>query len=365
MCVQTYYEDLHKIPEISEKEYKTSDYIFQILKNIGYSPVKIADTGVYADIVTDEKSPWLILRADMDALPIQEENTLPYISTHAGFMHACGHDAHSAMLLETARILKKANVPQNIRFLFQPAEETTKGAVKMIKNRALPENIAACFAIHVWPGVEKGKITTATGTMMASSDVFRIHITGQSVHCAQRASGRDAMHTAVEIASSLYEIGEELQKKDTILFCGSIHSGESHNIVPDKAELYGTLRTFSPEERAKCKELLKKTCSSIAEKHGTDLEIVWDGGCPPLCSDEKIVKALQKICPEIRTDAVRTYAAEDFAEYLQGTPGVMLWLGIGDTPPLHSKDFFIPTDILPIGVSYWTKIAMQKWQETV
>jgi len=362
LCVQTYYEALHRIPEISEKEYKTSEYIFNALKTMGYSPIKTADTGVYADIVSNENASWIVFRADIDALPIQEETALPYISTHAGFMHACGHDAHSAILLEAARILKNENVQQNIRFLFQPAEETTTGAAKMIKSGVLPENTAACFALHVWPGVPKGHLTTTTGAMMASSDVFRIHIHGKSVHCAQRASGKDALHTAAEIASGIYRLSEELEAKKTLLFLGSMHSGKAHNIVPDTAELYGTLRTYSVEEQMRCKELLENTCRAIAEKHGTTANIVWEGGCPPVCNDTKVVEALQKIVPELSTDAARTYAGEDFAEYLQLTPGALFWLGIGDTPPLHSINFFVPTEVLPIGVSLWKNIALQKWE---
>jgi len=362
MCVQTYFEALHRIPEYSEKESKTSAYIFQALQNTGYSPVRIAETGVYADLVIEENAPWLLLRADIDALPIQEENTQPYCSVHAGFMHACGHDAHSAMLLEAARILKSKDVPQNIRFLFQPAEETTKGASKMLQSGVLPASVSACFAVHVWPGIEKGTIATAAGAMMASSDVFRIRITGKSVHCAQSTSGKDALRTAVDIASSIYEAGEELRQKDTILFCGSIHSGDSHNIVPDRAELYGTVRTFSEVEREKCRERLQTICHTAAKKQGTVSEILWDGGCSPVFCDEKIIQTLQEICPEIRTNAVRTYAAEDFAEYLKYVPGAMLWLGAGNIPPLHSKDFYVPSDILPIGVSFWCKIAMQKWE---
>lgn len=361
MPVQTYYEDLHKIPEISEKEYKTSEYIGKTLQSFGYTPVKTAETGVYTDLVTDENAPWLLLRADIDALPIREETALSYRSTMDGCMHACGHDAHSAMLLEAARILKNEKLPQNIRFLFQPAEETTKGAAKVIRDGAVPTNVCACFAMHLWPGVGMGKVTTSAEVMMASSDVFRIHITGQSVHCAKRESGRDAMHTAVDIASTLYFLSEELQKKDTILFCGSIHSGESHNIVPNHAELYGTIRTFSPDERTKCRQLLEETCITAAAKHGTTASVLWDGGCPPLCSDAGILRKLKNFLPELDTNAPRTYAAEDFAEYRQTIPGAMLWLGIGDTQPLHSKDFIIPCEILPVGVSLWTKIAMQKW----
>ncbi len=363
MAAQTHYEDLHRIPEVSGKEYKTAEYIHKMLQSFGYTPVRIAETGVYADLITDENAPWLLLRADIDALAITEETGLVYSSEHPGCMHACGHDAHSAMLLEAARILKNEKVPQNIRFLFQPAEETTKGAAEIIACGAMPENTAACFAMHLWPGVEKGRVTTSENAMMASSDVYRVRISGKSVHCAKRESGRDAMHTAVDIASALYAQSEILQKKDTILFCGSIHSGESHNVVPNSAELYGTIRTFSPAEQADCRAWLIKTCAAAAEKHGTTAEVIWDGGSPPLCGSKEIIHALQEIVPELDTDAVRTYAAEDFAEYLQYAPGVMLWVGIGDTQPLHSKDFVIPADILPAGVRIWTKIAMRNWQE--
>lgn len=361
MDTETYYKELHRIPELSEEEYKTSDYIFKTLQTLGYSPIKTADTGVYADKVQDPALPWLLFRADIDALAIREEPVLPYSSVHEGHMHACGHDAHSAMLLKTASILKNLSTPQNIRFLFQPAEETTRGAAKVLECGILPSPLSACFAIHVWPGIPKGEISTSASTMMASSDVFRIMITGKSAHCAQRASGNDAMHTAVDIASAIYDAGKEWEKDDTILFCGSIHSGASHNIVSNRGELYGTIRTFSVKNRKKCKDLLETICMSVTQRYGTSYEIVWEGGAPPLQNNMDILKSLQKIHPGLRMDAPSTYAAEDFAAYLQHAPGAMLWLGTGDTPPLHTKDFFVPLDILHAGVSLWTKIAAHKW----
>lgn len=363
MDVQAAYRQLHTIPEVSGEETATAEYIACALHEAGYAPCRIGRTGVYADLVVDPALPYIMLRADIDALPIQEASGVACPSTHDGVMHACGHDAHSAMLLTAAAQLRGRALPQNIRFLFQPAEETTRGAAEMLQNDVLPPRCLACFAVHVWPRVPFGTVTTTAGAMMASSDVFRITIQGHSVHCAQRQHGADALQAAVRIASTLPVIEQEAGDEDTILFCGSIHSGASHNIVPDEAELYGTLRTYSPAVRQDIKRRIESACVDAAAEYGTAATVVWDGGCPAVHNSATLIKKLQTALPALRTDAAPTMAAEDFACYLEHTDGVMLWLGIGDTPPLHNETFCVPTDILPQGVSLWETVAGFDWKE--
>lgn len=356
------YRQLHRIPELSGQEFLTAQQIETVLRAAGYGTQRIGGTGVYADLIVDTSLPWLLLRADMDALPVQEESGVSFPSEHAGVMHACGHDAHCAMLLEAAAKLRTNRLPQNIRFLFQPAEESTKGAAELIDAGAIPPRTCACFAMHVWPGIPEGVVTTKSGTMMASSDVYRIEIQGRSAHCAQRAKGADALQTAVQIAARLPSVEALAQGDGTVLFCGSIHAGSTHNVVPDEASLWGTLRTYRKESRENIKAALEQAVQKISEQFGTTAQVVWDGGCPAINNSPQLIEQLQQIEPTLRTDAVPTMAAEDFACYQEYAPGVLLWLGIGDVPPLHNPAFYVPEGILTTGVSQWLKIARHDWK---
>ena len=158
-----YYEYLHAHPELSKQEFQTAEFLMETLSGMGYSPVRIGTTGVYADLIVDENLPFVMLRSDMDALPVNEETGISYASQNPGVMHACGHDSHMAMLLSAAEELKEKRLPQNIRFLFQPAEEGVTGAQEMVEAGAVPKNTAAVFGMHVWPGVPKGKVLAKTG----------------------------------------------------------------------------------------------------------------------------------------------------------------------------------------------------------
>ncbi len=359
----THYKILHKMPEVSGKEIKTSQYIYNTLNKMGYTPHLIGGTSVYADLVVDSSLPWILLRADIDALPINENSGLSYSSQNVGVMHACGHDAHTAMLLETISLLSDKKLPHNIRFLFQSAEETTKGAAAAIADGVIPNNLIASFAMHVWPQIPLGTIATKSGPLMASSDVFRIKFFGKSCHCSQQNLGHNALLSAVDMAAALPYIKSTAADDNTLLFCGSINSGDSHNIVPDKSELYGTIRTYSTKYQDNIKQLLKNTANDIATRYGTTAEVTFDGGCPPVCNDERIVLTLINGDFNVNNTAQPTLAAEDFSYYSQFAPSVMLWLGIGNTPPLHNEAFFVPQESLTMGVQLWIKIATHNWQE--
>ena len=326
-----------------------------------YHPKRIGRAGVIADLVADPQLPWILLRADMDALAIQENSCAAVQSEGPGVMHACGHDSHCAMLLETAHLLRDQHLPHNIRFLFQPAEETTKGAAEMIQCGAIPDNLCACFAMHVWPGIEKGMVATRPGSLMASSDVFQINIFGKSAHCAQSHLGADALKAAVEIVSSFPRIKATAEDPNTILFCGSIHSGNSHNIVADAASISGTIRSYSPLDRKNMKGYLTDSVSCAGQTPGIHAELRWDGGCPAVRNDRSMIDLLKLLHPLLMDDTVPTMAAEDFACYQEYAPGVMLWLGLGDVPPLHNEAFFVPEDVLQSGVALWMKIAAFDW----
>jgi len=359
--VVEYYRHLHRFPERSLQETETANYIEKELKALGYQPRRYCQNGIVADLVTDPELPWILLRADMDALPITENSCAAMPSEHPGVMHACGHDSHVAMLLGAAQTLAGSRLPQNVRFLFQPAEEITVGAAGMIEAGAVPENTRACFAVHVWPGVKKGQLATRPGALMASSDRYRLTVTGKSAHCGQQHLGADALQTAAAIVGKIPQIKALAEDARTVLFCGSLTSGTAHNIVADKAVMTGTLRTFGEGDRALMKTKLAAEAQTIAEHYGTAVQLDWECSNPSLDNSKELINVLGTLTQDFCGEITASLTAEDFSRYQRIAPGVLLWLGTGDTPPLHTPSFYVPEEILPIGVDFWTKVANHPW----
>ena len=356
-----YYETLHRMPERAFQEIKTSAYVEQRLKDMGYTPVRVGETGLYADLCVDPQLPWLVFRADMDALPVEEDTGVSFASEIPGMMHACGHDAHAAMLLTAAEQIYGKTLPQNIRFLFQPAEEITGGAEKMIEAGVLPENTSAVFGFHVWPKVPKGKLVVKAGPLMASSTRVQILCKGKNAHCSKRHEGADALLTAAMIATRFHEAEAAAGGDGTVLFCGKLHSGKAHNIVSDESEMLGTLRTFSQEKWELVIGKLKQIAAETAAQYGTQAEVLTFSYNPAVINHEPLAEKVQQLFPEAIADYEPALAAEDFSRYREKAPAMLLWLGAGDTAALHNGKFLPPREILPIGVNAWLKIANQTW----
>lgn len=359
--VKNHYENLHRIPELAFQEYKTSAYLEQALKDAGFTPVWLSETGFYADLCTDPSLPWLLFRADMDGLPVTEETGLPFSSETEGKMHACGHDSHSAMLLSAAVQLSGCKLPQNIRFLFQPAEEGTAGAQVMLDKGVIPENTIAAFGMHVWPQVPKGKVVAKSGPLMASSTHIHINCIGKNVHCSKRQDGADALLTAAKIATRFHEAEAMAEDDGTVLFCGKLHSGISHNIVSAEAEMVGTLRSYSEQSREKVINKLEEIAREAAAEYGTEAKVSAFAYNPAVINPEELAQKVQNLLPDAITQYDASLAAEDFARYQKKVPGMFLWLGVGDTAALHNGKFAVPEDVLPLGVETWMKIANYKW----
>ena len=210
--------------------------------------------------------------------------------------------------------------------------------------------------MHVWPGVPKCTLATCEGALMASCDFFKISFHGKSAHCAQAHLGHDALQAAVMMAGRINEIKSQIQEK-MILFCGNIHSGEGYNIVPSEAIVGGTVRTFSNDVQKRVVKELEQAAKECAEKVGADYSVEWLGYTAPLNNAPDIVEELAQFLPELNAHAVPSYAAEDFALYQEKVPGVLMWLGTGDTAPLHNECFYVPEEVLYAGVEGWLKIA--------
>lgn len=356
-----YYEYLHANPELSKQEVGTAQFLTDTLSAMGYSTARIGNYGVYADLCVDESLPWVMFRSDMDALPVVEETGVSYASQNPGVMHACGHDSHMAMLLAAAEELKEKNLPQNIRFLFQPAEEGVAGAVEMVAAGAVPQNTVAVFGMHVWPGVAKGKVLAKSGPLMASTTTIQIRCRGLGAHCGNRERGNDALMTMAQILVRSKE-AESLSDGDgSILFFGKLQAGTSHNIVASEAVMNGTLRTYYPKTREKVLTKLEEIATETAAAYKTEVEVIYSSYAPAVINPEDLTKRVQELLPNVVTDIEPTRIAEDFSRYQEVAPGVLMWLGVGDTPSLHNGKFLPPLDVLPIGVDTWIRLAEHKW----
>ena len=355
------YEYLHAHPELSKQEANTCAYLMEQLRQIGYKPVRIGQYGVYADLCVDEKLPWVMFRSDMDALPVVEETGVSYASQTPGVMHACGHDSHMAMLLAAAEELVGKKLPQNIRFLFQPAEEGVTGAVEMVAAGAVPQNTAAVFGMHVWPGVPKGKVLAKAGPLMASTTTIQIHCKGEGAHCGNRELGNDALMTLAQILVRSKE-AEALSEGDgSILFFGKLQAGTSHNIVASDAVMNGTLRTYYPKTREKVLAKLDQIAAETARAYKTELEVIYSSFAPAVINPEALAEQVQKLLPNVLTEIAPTRIAEDFSRYQEVAPGMLLWLGVGDTPSLHNGKYITPQEVMPVGVDAWLRLAEHKW----
>ena len=356
-----YYAHLHAHPELSRQEANTCLYLMEQLQQMGYAPVRIGQYGVYADLCVDGALPWVLLRSDMDALPVTEKTGVAYASRNPGVMHACGHDSHMAMLLTAAQALREKKPPQNIRFLFQPAEEGVTGAVEMVAAGAVPENTVAVFGIHVWPGVEKGKVLAKAGPLMASTTTIQIRCRGLSAHCGNRERGKDALMTIAQILVRSKEAEALSEGNGSILFFGNLQAGTSHNIVASDAFMKGTLRTYYPQTRERVLAKLEEIVAETAKEYDTEAEVTYAGVAPAVINPEGLTKRVQELLPNVVTEIAPTRIAEDFSRYQEAAPGVLLWLGVGDTPSLHNDQFLPPLDVLPVGVETWLTLAEHKW----
>lgn len=361
---------LHAHPELSEREYETADYIRDQLQSFGIDEVEtVADTGVVAVVEGADDGPTLAWRADIDALPIQEESECGYRSANPGVMHACGHDVHTAVGLGLAARLheRRDSLAGRVKFLFQPAEEASPedepvGAEKMARAGVLEDpDVDAIFALHCMPSLEAGKIGHSGGAVWAGSDLVEIEIRGKKAHGAKPHEGVDAGLVASHVAVALQSVvSRRVDARDScVLSIGEIEAGESYNILPDSATLTGILRCFSVELAGRIQEEVRRLATNVAHGFGATCEVSFTAGARPVDNDERLerrtVAALGKSFENLVVEHPPQLAAEDFAAFSRRLPGCYLFLGVrneseGIVHGLHTPQFDVDERALAVGV---------------
>ena len=369
--------DFHRHPEIAKEEFRTAERIEEELDKIGLAHKRVGETGVYAEITgtkkSDDKSKSIVLRADIDALPIQETHICEYTSQTPGRMHACGHDAHTAALLGAARILNnhKDLISGTIRLTFQSGEEIGYGARIFVDNGYL-DGADRSFGMHAASNLPAGKIAAVPGPNNASVDWFRIKIKGYPAHVSTPQLGADAVYIASQIVISTQALitRRTSPMENVLVGIGTIKAGDAYNIVAQNAELEGTIRAFSPEVRGKTKQMLKDISSQTAQMFGGTAEVEYKDFTSPLINDETASAEVQNTAARLfgEENVVKSRPAslggDDFAEYILKVPGCYAYFGTGNpskegtTTAHHDSKFDIDEDALIQAVSLYTFYAL-------
>lgn len=374
--------DIHAHPELCFEEVRTADAIAGKLAEWGIPVIRgMAGTGVVGIVKNGGSQRAIGLRADMDALPMQEINTFPHASRHAGKMHACGHDGHVAMLLGAAYHLSRhRNFDGTVYLIFQPAEEGGGGAKRMMDDGLFTQcPMDAVFGMHNWPGAPAGSFGIVDGPMMASSNEFEVVIRGKGAHAAQPYKGIDPIMVAVQIAQSWQTIISRNKNplEPGVLSITQIHAGSATNVIPDEAVLIGTVRTFSTSVLDMIEARMRDIADWTAKGFDAELEFSFKRNYPPLINHSHetqfAIDVMRSVVGEsnVNTRVEPTMGAEDFAFMLQEKPGCYVFIGNGEGEHrdgghgigpcnLHNPSYDFNDDLLPIGATYWVRLA-ERW----
>lgn len=364
--------EFHMYPESSFEEFRTSQRVKEELDKMGITYESLAGTGVLATLKGDKPGKTVALRADMDALEIQETNDVEYKSKNDGKMHACGHDAHTSMLLGAAKMLSenKDSIKGTIMFIFQPAEEVAGGAKKMIEESNFLDNVDSVFGIHVWSDLPTGKVSVDVGPRMASADFFNIKITGKAGHGSMPHQTVDAVVVGSAVVMNLQSfVSREMSPLDSVvLSIGSFHSGTRFNIIAGEAVLSGTSRCFSPEIREQFPIAIERIAKSTAEAYRATAELDYTHGTPPTINDEESALIAQGSVTKLLGESgnismPKTTGGEDFSFFLEKVPGAFAFVGVRNDEknanfPHHHDKFNIDEDGLEIGSNLYAQYAL-------
>ena len=362
--------DFHKHPELSFQEFRTSKVVADKLKSYGLNvKTDIGKTGVIGDLNGNKPGPCIALRADMDALPIQETGNLEFKSINDGVMHACGHDGHTAMLLGAAKVLSnyKNNLKGRVRFIFQPAEEGKGGAKYMIKDNAL-DGVNQIYGAHLWNYQNCGTVSTKEGPIMAAADIFEINIKGKGGHGAMPQGTNDTIVAASQLINSFQTIVSRSTNplESTVLTIGKINGGHNFNVIADHVNLQGTTRAYTEKNREMIKQKMKDTIFGIEKITGVNIDLDYEDGYPPVINDDMCSKNLLHSASKVVNQAGEPYltmGGEDFSYFANEIPACFFFIGSapkGTKPlevPHHCSHFNIDEDALAIGSSVFVQLV--------
>ncbi len=367
--------DFHQHPELGFKEHRTAKIVETYLQALGLETERMATTGVVAVLEGELPGPTLMLRADMDGLPIQEENDIPYASENPGVMHACGHDAHMAMLLMAARVLvnRRGDIRGAIKFVFQPNEEIA-GAIYMVEEGVLEKpKVDAVLGIHVWTSLESGKIGITAGAVMGGLDVFKLTIFGRGGHTGLPEKAIDPILAAANLiqTTQMIQTREISNLKSTLIMFGKIAGGTKSNIIPDSVELEGSIRFLykgGPDSVEQPTERFSRIAEQVCATHRCTCEMNIEHENTPLINDPAMVEVAKAAAREVFAEESSlvdniSIASEDFSEFSERVPGVFMFLGAGNHLketdfPHHNPRFNIDEDVLTNGVAMYVRAAL-------
>ncbi|GAB6442343.1 MULTISPECIES: M20 peptidase aminoacylase family protein [Bacillus] len=355
---------LHEQPELSYEEFETTKAIKHWLEEKNITIINSSlETGVIAEISGDNSGPIIAIRADIDALPIQEETNLPYASKIHGIMHACGHDFHTAAIIGAAYLLKEKESSLNgtVRFIFQPAEESSNGACKVIEAGHL-HGVQAIFGMHNKPDLPVGTIGIKDGPLMAGVDRFEIEIHGVGTHAAVPDAGVDPIVASSQIVMALQTIVSRniSSSHNAVVSVTNIHSGNTWNVIPEKATLEGTVRTFQTETREKIPALMKRIIQGVSDALGVKTEFRFYAGPPAVHNDTSLTNLSTQVAEKMKLNIISptpSMAGEDFSFYQQEIPGSFVFIGTSGTHEWHHPAFTVDERALPISAEYFALLA--------
>jgi len=357
--------DLHAHPELRFAEFRTSEKIANEAEQLGLKVTRaVAETGVIVEWDSGKPGPHVLLRADLDALPVPDLKTVKYKSLTEGIMHACGHDVHMIVVMSIARLIaERPPVKGRVSFLFQPAEEIPFGEVSGAQaildsgqfERLNPDYV---LGLHCWPTLDAGKIGIDQQIAMAAKDAFSIKITGQGAHAATPELGIDSILVASQIVSELHHlISRRINPADSAaLNVGTIHGGHSQSVLADEVEITGTIRTISAESRKGLRLAITRLAEGVAISSGAQISVVWANEMPAVVNNQNLVAVAKKVFGGVLglenvielTEPPMT--TDDFALYAERVPGLYIKLGVGSNYPLHSSNFDVDEECLRHGI---------------
>jgi amidohydrolase len=365
---------LHKNPELSFHEEKTAGFVYETLESFGHLVLsRLTKTSVVARLIGDKPGKVLAIRADMDALPIQEENDFEFTSNNPGVMHACGHDGHTAMLLGTAKILSglKDQIHGEVRFLFQHAEELAPGGAQEMVDAGVMDGVDAVIGSHLWSPLEMGKIGVIYGPMMAAPDTFWITIYGKGGHAALPHQTIDSIAVGAQVVTNLQHIvSRNTDPLDQLVISVTqFTGGTAFNVIPGSVQICGTVRSFDEAVRDSAPKLMERVVRGISEAHGATYDFKYELGYRPVINDHEITKVMEETVREVfgveTLDLMKpNMGGEDFSAFQQKAPGSFFYIGAGNHEkgiiyPHHHPRFTIDEDALEYGVKMFVNAAFK------